>query len=88
VEYRKCPSSLAQEVVVRLNNGAEYAYRVDLPKGEPANPLTDEELLAKFADCAGLLLSQELIERVLDMLTGLESLGDISKLIDLLTFSK
>jgi 2-methylcitrate dehydratase PrpD len=88
VEYRKSPSSLAQEVVVKLNNGAEYAYRVDLPKGEPANPLTDGELRAKFVDCAGLLLPQVVIERVLDMLTSLESLDDIFQLIDVLTVSR
>lgn len=88
VEYREQPSSLTQELVVKLNNGAEYSYKVDLPKGEPANPMTGEELLAKFTDCASLLLPQAAIERVRDMMTGLESLDDISKLIDVLTFSK
>jgi 2-methylcitrate dehydratase PrpD len=88
VEYSKCPSSLAQEVVVKLNNGVEYSYKVDLPKGEPANPMTDEELLAKFIDCASLLLPQAVIERTRSMMTSLESLDDISKLIDILTFSK
>jgi len=87
-EYRKFPSSLAQEVVVKLNNGTEYSHKVNLPKGEPANPLTGEELLAKFIDCACLLLPQAVIERVLDMVNNLESLDDISKLIDILTFRK
>jgi 2-methylcitrate dehydratase PrpD len=88
VEYRKCPSSLAQELVVKFNNGAEYSHKVDLPKGEPANPMTDEELLVKFIDCASLLLPQVVIEQVRDTMTSLESLDDISKLIDILTFSK
>ena len=73
--------SLAQEVVVTLSNGAEYSYKVDTPKGEPQNPMTDEELSAKFIDCARLSLPQIEIEKVLEMVNKLESLENISELM-------
>lgn len=85
-EYKRSPLSLAQEVVVKLDNGAEYSYKVDVPKGDPENPMTDEELLAKFTDCARLLLPQTVIEKVLEMVINLESLDNISKLMDILTY--
>jgi len=78
--------SLTQEVVVKLNSGTEYAHKVTMPKGEPGNPPTDEELRAKFTDCAHIYLSQTKIEQVLNMLTDLESIDNISRLMELLTY--
>jgi len=84
-EYRRNPMSLAQEVVVQLGNGAEYSCKVDAPKGDPQNPMTDEELSAKFIDCARLSLPQVEIEKVLERVTHLESLDNISELMKILT---
>lgn len=85
-EYKKSPLSLAQEVVVKLNNGAEYSHRVDVPKGDPENPISEKELSAKFIDCARLSFPQKVIEKVLQMITNLESLGNIAKLMDILSY--
>jgi 2-methylcitrate dehydratase PrpD len=85
-EYIKDTMTLAQEVVVKLSNGAEYSRKVEVPKGDPESPLTDEELSAKFIDCAHLSLSQMEIEKVMEMVSGLESLGHISKLMKIITF--
>jgi sugar phosphate isomerase/epimerase len=35
-------------VSIALKDGREYSVRVDRPKGEPENPVTWEELIAKF----------------------------------------
>lgn len=83
-EYKKSPLSLAQEVVVKLDSGAEHSYKVEVPKGDPENPMTSEELLAKFRDCARLSLPQEGIEKVLEMVTNLESLDNITRLMEAL----
>lgn len=37
-------------VTVRLSSGAQYSERIDLPKGEPERPVSDEELMTKFVD--------------------------------------
>lgn len=36
-------------VEVRLGDGATLAKRIEYPRGEPGNPLTDDELLEKLA---------------------------------------
>ena len=87
-EYQQDPMSLAQEIVVKLANGNEYAYRVDAPKGDPQNPMTDEELSAKFRDCARCLLSETKIENMLEMVNKLDSLDNISKLMELVTYTE
>lgn len=42
------PDKRAAIVTVRMKNGKCYSERVDYPKGEPENPLKDDELYAKF----------------------------------------
>jgi len=85
-EYKENPMALTGEVVVSLANGAEYSCKIDVPKGDASNPMTDEELSAKFHDCAQLVLHQGEIEKVLGILQKLESLGDISELMNVITY--
>jgi 2-methylcitrate dehydratase PrpD len=87
VEYIKDTTTLTQEVVVRLSSGAEYSRKVEVPKGDPGNPLTDEELSAKFVDCVRSVLSQEKIDEGIEMIAHLESLKKISQLMELITFT-
>jgi 2-methylcitrate dehydratase PrpD len=39
-------------VTIRTTDGRSYSARVDIPRGDPALPLTDDELLAKYRECA------------------------------------
>ena len=84
--YKENPMSLAQEVVITLANGAEYSRKVDPPKGDAGNPMTDEELSAKFQDCTRSFLAQPEIEKVVGIIRNLESLGNISELMNSLTY--
>ena len=54
---RLVPDKRVAVVNVHMRNGDVLIERVDYPKGEPENPLSHEEILAKFlsmADYAGL----------------------------------
>lgn len=46
------PEKRSAIVEVQLRDGRKLSERVDLPKGEPENPMTDDELQAKFVDLA------------------------------------
>jgi 2-methylcitrate dehydratase PrpD len=50
---------------------------VDYPKGEPENPMTDEELRAKFKQLAKKVIAREKAEAVLQMIENLESIQDV-----------
>jgi len=54
---------------------------VDIPRGDPALPLTDEELLAKYRDCAHSQLRPDEIERSVGLVLGLERVADIGTLM-------
>ena len=86
-EYIDNPMVLTGEVAVMLANGAEYCCKIDTPKGDFPNPMTDEELSAKFQDCAHLFLAQTEIEKVLGMIHDLESLGNMSELMNRITYT-
>ena len=56
-----CPQRRVAVVTVYLKDGTSCAFRVDFPKGEPENPMTDEELAEKrdfLLKYAGNLLSE------------------------------
>jgi 2-methylcitrate dehydratase PrpD len=40
------------DLTIRLNNGRTFTHSVRQARGSPANPLGDEDLIAKFQDCA------------------------------------
>lgn len=77
-----------EEVVVKLSNGGQYAYKVEKHKGTAENPLTDEEVLSKFKDCASLALNQKGVDEALNLLWHLDEMKNISRLMELLTFGR
>ena len=42
------PQKRAAIIEINTNDGAAYSERVDFPKGEPENPLSDNEIIEKF----------------------------------------
>jgi hypothetical protein len=54
---------------------------VDIPRGDPALPLTDDELLEKYRDCARARLRPDDIERSVGLVLGLEGVADIGTLM-------
>lgn len=67
-------------VTMTLNDGKELKASVDYPKGDPENRPTMEELYDKFRDLAGMTLSKEKVERLLESLIHLEKIDKIGNL--------
>lgn len=60
-------------VVVYTNDGSEYSAEQRTPPGSPNNPLTDDQLITKFGECASAAGSSIDAERALSIVTRLES---------------
>ncbi len=71
-------------VEVKLKDGATHRERVDIPWGEPRNPLTDEELFDKFVNWSSPTVDRGKAERIWSTLRGLDELGNVSELMPLL----
>ena len=81
-EGERLPSEV---VTVRLRDGRQHSNEVFIPRGAPENPLTEDELIAKYKDCASHVLPSQVLERSLELVSHLEEIGDISELVDLVT---
>lgn len=59
-------------VEILTKDGHKFRERVDLPKGEPENPITDEEIKKKFIELASCCRSKEEIESILEIVENTE----------------
>jgi 2-methylcitrate dehydratase PrpD len=71
-------------VTIRTADGRSYSARVDIPRGDPALPLTDDELLTKYRDCGRSQLRPDDIERSVGLVLGLEKVSDVATLMTIL----
>ena len=73
-------------VEVDLTDGRSLVQASDERyRGGPDKPFTREELHAKFADCAQLVLSPERVQRALAQIESIESLKDVRELVKTLS---
>lgn len=72
-------------VTIRLKDGREISHEVAIAKGDSRNPMTEEELMAKYRDCASFVLSPQDTEKSLEMVWHLEAVNDVTELIDVLS---
>ncbi|GIX49343.1 MAG: hypothetical protein KatS3mg131_3554 [Candidatus Tectimicrobiota bacterium] len=75
----------ADVVEVVLHDGRRLRQRVEVPKGDPQQPLTWEELVAKFRDCTTSLLSEAQVAAAVEQIAHLEELAALPSLLDNLT---
>lgn len=75
-----------EAVTVKLKDGREYTAEMRVPKGRDKNPMTTEDKQKKYRDCASLILGSGKVEKSLTMLSKLEEVKDIRKLMDIVCF--
>ena len=71
-------------VTIRLRDGRVLTQSADGARGYPARPASDEELRAKFSQCARRILPQPAADHAWAALTRIEHVADISELTGLL----
>jgi 2-methylcitrate dehydratase len=72
-------------VTIETTDGRSLSKELDYPKGDPRNPLTDEEVEQKFDALAAPILSDEARRRIKDAVWSLEEQESISALMALCT---
>lgn len=71
---------LESRVVVTLRSGEQLERTVSRFHGHVSDPLTDEERLGKFHECAGTLAPAEQRARLIDLTARLATLPDVAEL--------
>lgn len=84
-EYEKLfPRIQPAEVTVKTGDGRTLTRRVDYAKGDPLDPMSDAELVAKFRSQAGLWLDAARQDAIIDATMHLERMKDIGDYMRLL----
>jgi len=68
-------------IKVKMRDGKSYSYKGGTRKGSPATPLTTDEVVNKFFDCAQLAYPREKVSQILEMIMRIEKIDDISELV-------
>jgi len=74
-------SKSAAKIKIRLVNGKELECYKKIPKGNPENPLSEDEIIRKFYNCTEKILSEKKIQQAIDAILHLERVKDITNLL-------
>lgn len=72
------------DVAVTTSDGAVHRVRVTLPHGAPNDPVTNDEVVAKFHSLADRVTDRARTHAIADAVLHLDDLDDVNRLIDLL----
>ena len=72
-------------VSVELANGTRLTYTATVAKGDPRDPMTEEEILDKFRSNARSVISDGQCEELLRTMKNLENLNNVRRVVSLLT---
>ena len=71
-------------VTLVTNAGRRHTMTMAFPYGSPANPLPDDQLIAKFRDLAGMVLAKAQIEKIENAILDIDLVADVRGLPQLL----
>jgi len=72
-------------VEVFMRDGRHFSQEVEMPKGDPRNPVTEAETLAKFDRLAGAVVGDERTRLLRDSLLEIERISDLRPVLDMMT---
>ena len=79
---RNYPCKWISRVEIITRAGQRLEGICELPKGDPANPLTEGEVIQKFKILSKNALSSKAVERILERVMNLEQVDDVVNLLN------
>lgn len=84
-EFEKIfPEKQATRVEIETKDGREFEMQMDYPKGDPREPMTEEDLDTKFRSLASCCMSGKRMDDIKKAVFSLEEVQDLSDLMSLL----
>lgn len=86
VETAECnrgyPDGIPNKLIVRTRDGRTLSKLVTYPRGHAGNPMTDDEVVRKFRLLAEGVVSERVAERIIELSMTLDTLTDVSPLLE------
>lgn len=81
---QRYPRGIPNRLVITLSDGRQFTLEVEFPRGHAGNPMTDNEVEAKFRSLVQPTYGQHTADAVLAKCWGFESLAGASEVVALL----
>jgi 2-methylcitrate dehydratase len=79
------PKFQPSRVTVTLRSGARHQQRVDVPKGDPRDPMTEEEIAVKFDALGREVVGPDACTALRSLIMGIERERSMGRLMELMT---
>jgi 2-methylcitrate dehydratase len=77
------PRGIPNRIVVKLADGRTFTKEVEFPRGHAGNPMTDDEVVAKFRRLVAPRYGNEKAERMLARCWGFEKISRVGELLEM-----
>ena len=74
------PKGIPNDIHITCEDGTKVSKRVDFPRGHAENPMTDDEVVAKFKRMAAGVVSDATADKILDTAWKLDTMDDVTAL--------
>jgi 2-methylcitrate dehydratase len=75
----------SSRVTITTNSGESHSTRVDVSKGDPRDPMTEEEIAVKFTALGGDVIGQDQCKKLQSFIMSLETAKNLDGLFELTT---
>lgn len=79
------PEYQPSQVTITLSDGKSFQKRVDVPKGDPRDPMTRDEIKVKFDALAKDVIGESHCEKAGEMIMSIENQATLAPLFELIT---
>jgi 2-methylcitrate dehydratase len=79
------PKFQPSQVTITLQDGSTYQHRVDVPKGDPRDPMTEDEIAVKFNALGSSVIGAEACNELRPLIMHMENEATLDRLMDLMT---
>ena len=85
-EFEKLfPKFQPSQVTITLKNGKKFTQRVDVPKGDPRDPMTEEEIAVKFNALGEGVVGKKACKDLRKLIMSIENKKSLDKFFELMT---
>jgi 2-methylcitrate dehydratase len=79
------PKFQPSRVTITTKDGKSHSTRVDVPKGDPRDPMTEEEIAVKFTALGGDVIGKDQCEKLRKCIMSIDTAKDLGGLFELTT---
>ncbi len=79
------PKFQPSRVTITTNDGKSYSTRVDVPKGDPRDPMTEDEIAVKFNALGGDVIGKDQCKNLQRLIMNIDSAEKLDELLALTT---